>query len=73
MTSPATTTTFSPEYTLVDRHRAPLYTDACPDCDGYSVAPYDTRRTGRDGLVAFYRHQRCGHQWSCRWQVQQAA
>lgn len=46
---------------------APPYSDGCPQCrfDG-AVVPYSTRREGTT-LVAFYRHRRCGYQWSCRW------
>lgn len=49
------------------RQDAPPFSDGCPQCrfDG-AVAPYATRRE-ETTLVAFYRHRRCGFQWSCFW------
>lgn len=46
----------------------PPFSDGCPVCTdwGGAVVPYATSTEG-DTLTAFYRHRRCGHQWSCRW------
>lgn len=46
----------------------PPFCDPCQQCTGWSgtVVPYATTTEGST-LVAFYRHRRCGHQWSCRW------
>lgn len=46
----------------------PPFTDACPACTDWNgaVVPYATTTEG-ETLIAFYRHRRCGHQWSCHW------
>lgn len=48
----------------------PPFCDRCPACKDFdgTVVPYATRTEGEQ-LTAFYRHRRCGHQWSCRWQA----
>ncbi len=53
-----------------DSSIVPPFADGCPACiDWYgAVVPYATSTEG-DKLVAFYRHRRCGHQWSCRWEA----
>lgn len=54
-------------FEVVERNQAPPFADSCPQCtfDGL-VVPYATTTEGTT-LIAFYRHRRCGHQWSCRW------
>jgi hypothetical protein len=59
--------TYSHEVCGEFRRLAPPFSDGCPRCgfDG-AVTPYATTVEGPT-LTAFYRHRRCGFQWTCRW------
>jgi DNA-directed RNA polymerase subunit M/transcription elongation factor TFIIS len=63
--------TYSFEIDRENSQDAPPFADGCPVCtDWYgALVPYATT-TEDEILVAFYRHRRCGHQWSCRWRAQ---
>jgi DNA-directed RNA polymerase subunit M/transcription elongation factor TFIIS len=63
--------TFSFEISREHKSSWPPFTDGCPACEDWdgTVVPYATTTEG-ETLTAFYRHKRCGHQWSCRWQAQ---
>lgn len=62
--------TYSFEISQEHRQTAPPFSDGCPVCSDFNgaVVPYATSTEG-DKLTAFYRHRRCGHQWSCRWEA----
>lgn len=60
-----------PTYSFeVDTERpeaAPPFTDRCPRCrPSVRVIPYATTTEG-ENLIAYYRHRRCGHQWTSQW------
>jgi hypothetical protein len=63
--------TFSFEVRRVDFASWPPFVDGCPVCPTFDggLVPYATNTVGSE-LTAFYRHRRCGHQWSCRWSAQ---
>ena len=49
------------------------YEDACPSCTSAAgmVTPYHCTVEG-SGIKAWYRHMRCGHRWTCAWQMRTA-
>lgn len=65
---------FSREVTLDQIATWPPYVDGCPKCvNGNGYVPYAVEAGGRGGVVAFYRHARCGYQWSCGWSARSDA
>ena len=66
--------TFSFEIPLERIAERPPFCDSCPLCADLATGvfvPYATTTEGNT-LVAFYRHGRCGHQWSCQWEARWA-
>jgi len=63
--------TYSYEIAEKNLKSSPPFSDRCPTCADWrgAVVPYATTTEG-ETLTAFYRHRRCGHQWSCRWLAQ---
>lgn len=48
----------------------PPFSDGCPRCAfPGTVVPLATITSG-DSLIAFYKHGRCGNQWSTSWGAQ---
>lgn len=59
--------TFSFEISPDNVADRPPFADRCPRCvDGVTLVPYATTTEGST-LTAFYRHRRCGFQWTCNW------
>lgn len=63
--------TYSFEISSEHRNTWPPFSDRCPVCPNFTgtVVPYATTTEGAQ-LTAYYRHRRCGHQWTCRWNAQ---
>jgi hypothetical protein len=61
---------YSPPPDTIDLEQ---YKDACPKCTSLAgmVTPLHCTLEG-DGIKAWYLHRRCGHRWTCAWQMRTA-